>query len=56
MFWNILILPAFLNVYSITHTILLAISMICVISSFTLATIRMVIVISVFRGVSGLVC
>ena len=50
IFWNILLLPAFLNVYSVTCTVLLAISVICVISSFRLATIRLVIVISVCRG------
>ena len=56
MFWNNLLRLASLIVFSVTCTALFVISLICVISCFKMAIIRMIIVISVCIGVSGLGC
>ena len=50
IFRSILLRLAFLIVFSIACTALFAISLICVISCFKMAIIRMIIVISVHRG------
>ena len=56
MFWNSLLQLASLIVFSVTCTALFAISLICVIICFKMAIVRMIIMISVCRGVSGLSC
>ena len=56
MFWNSLLRLASLIVFSVACTALFAISLICVVSCFKMAIIKMIIVISVCRGVSGLGC
>ena len=54
MFWNSLLRLASLIMFSIACTALFAISLICVIICFKMAIVRMIIMISVCRGVSGL--
>ena len=56
MFWNSLLRLASLIVFSVACAALFVISLICVISCFKMAIIKMIIVISVCRGVSGLGC
>ena len=56
MFWNSLLRLASLIVFSVACTALFAISLICVIICFKMAIVRMIIMISVCRGVSGLSC
>ena len=56
MFWNSLLRLASFIVFSITCTALFAISLISVIICFKMAIVRMIIMISVCRGVSGLSC
>ena len=56
MFWTSLLRLAFLIVFSIACTVLFAIFLICVVSCFKMAIIKMIIVISVCRGVSGFGC
>ena len=56
MFWNSLLRLASLIVFSVACTVLSAIFLICVVSCFKMTIIRMIIVISVCRGVLGLGC
>ena len=56
MFWTSLLPLAFLIVFSIACTVLCVIFLICVVSYFKMAIIKMIIVISVCRGVSGFGC
>ena len=56
MFWNSLLRLASLIMFSITCAALFVISLICVISCFKMAIIKMIIVISVCRGVSCFGC
>ena len=56
MFWSSLLRLASLIMFSIACTSLFAISLICVIICFKMAIIRMIIMTSVCRGVSGLSC
>ena len=55
-FWNSLLRLTSLIVFSIACAALFVISLICVISCFKMAIIKMIIMISVCRGVSGLGC
>ena len=56
MFWNSLLRLASLIMFSIACAALFVISLICIISCFKMAIIKMIIVISVCRGVSGFGC
>ena len=56
MFWNSLLRLASLIVFSVACTVLHAIFLICVVSCFKMAIIRMIIMISVCGGVLGLGC
>ena len=56
IFRSILLRLASLIMFSVACTALFAITLICVVICFTMAIIKMIIVISAHRGVSGLGC